>query len=185
MLALEDDAFAVFAAIGHAVGDHPQIFVPAGADDRDDLRKAAFAVKRHIFVGASATVFFSSSSSHAATPSRHVEWKATGLSVAETHPLALKLQKQLFVLRHGGGRAGLRKADAERVEYIQYFQLVLDGIGDRGSLCAPSRSVVSSTPMLFFNALQPSFTERGVCAANASLHCLIYLSYKSMICWIS
>ena len=53
------------------------------------------------------------------------------------------------------------------------------------ALCAPSRSVVSSTPMLFFNALQPSFAERGVCAANASLHCLIYLSYKSMICWIS
>lgn len=91
MLALEDDAFAVFAAIGHAVGDHPQIFVPAGADDRDDLRKAAFAVKRHIFVGQRDRFFQQLVLARGdALPTCGVE--GDGLECAETHPLALKLQ---------------------------------------------------------------------------------------------
>ena len=103
---------------------------------------------RHIFVGQRDRFFQQLVLARGdALPTCGVE--GDGLECAETHPLALKLQKQLFVLRHGGGRAGLRKADAERVEYLQYFQLVLDGIGDRGALRAVAQRGIQHADAFF------------------------------------
>ena len=50
VLALENNTLAVFAAIGNTVCDHPQVLRIAGAENRYDLRKAAFTVERDIFV---------------------------------------------------------------------------------------------------------------------------------------